>query len=67
MLHLPVFLEDLQALLTIHFQHVSPKLVPSAEQFVELPIPEADYFIFCTFLHFLFWTKQTHLLFPSQS
>ena len=42
MLHLPVFLEDLQALLTIHFQHVSPKLVPSAEQFVELPIPEAD-------------------------
>ena len=31
------------------------------------PLPNTDYLIFCTFLHFLFWTKQTHLLFPSQS
>ena len=27
------------------------------------PLPNTDYLIFCTFLHFLFWTKQTHLLF----
>ena len=31
------------------------------------PLPNTDYLIFCTFLHFWFWTEQTHLLFPSQS
>ena len=31
------------------------------------PLPNTDYLIICTFLYFLFWSKQTHLQFSTAS
>ena len=42
MLHIIVFLKELQTLFAVYFQHIVTELVATAEDFVKLAVAESD-------------------------